>query len=67
MLIGGLSPFSGHKLPRDVAKAKPTRRAFRNDECLALVAKVPSGNDTALADLITLGARVERAVSVKGR
>ena len=62
-VVTGLSPFSGHKLPRDVAKTKPTRRAFRNDECLALVAKVALSKDTALADLITLGlytgARIE--------
>ena len=67
LLIDGvvteLSPFSGHKLPRDISKTKPTRRAFSNDECLALMAKVSQSNDTALADLINLGlytgARIE--------
>ena len=62
-LVTDLSPFSGHKLPRDVSKTKPTRRAFSNDECLALMAKAASGKDTVLADLITLGrstgARIE--------
>ena len=59
----GLSPFSGHKLPRNLAKTKPTRRGFTNDECLALVAKVALSKDTALADLINpglyTGARIE--------
>ena len=68
-VITDLSPFQGHKLPRDVAKPKPIRRAFTNDECLALVAKVASSNDTALADLITLGlytgARIEELCRLK--
>ncbi|MDB3896764.1 tyrosine-type recombinase/integrase [Alphaproteobacteria bacterium] len=62
-VVTDLSPFHGHKLPRDVSKTKPIRRAFSNDECLALMAEVASGKDTALADLITLGlytgARIE--------
>jgi integrase len=62
-VVTDLSPFQGHKLPRDVAKPKPNRRAFTNDECLALMAKVALSKDTALADLITLGlytgARIE--------
>ena len=62
-VVTDLSPFQGHKLPRDVSKTKPIRRAFGNDECLALMAKVASSNDTALADLIALGlytgARIE--------
>ena len=62
-VVTELSPFQGHKLPRDVAKTRPMRRAFSNDECLALMAKVASSKDTALADLINLGlytgARIE--------
>jgi len=62
-VVTDLSPFSGHKLPRDISKTRPTRRAFSNHECLALMAKVSLSNDTALADLITLGlytgARIE--------
>jgi integrase len=62
-VVTDLSPFSGHKLPRDISKTKPSRRAFTNDECLALLARVSQSNDTALADLITLGlytgARIE--------
>jgi integrase len=62
-VVTDLSPFQGHKLPRDVSKTKPIRRAFGNDECLALMAKAASGKDTVLADLITLGlytgARIE--------
>ena len=68
-VVTDLSPFSGHKLPRDIAKNRPTRRAFSNDECLALMAKVASSNDTALADLITLGlytgARIEELCRLK--
>ena len=62
-VVTDLSPFQGHKLPRDIAKTKPIRRGFTNDECLALMGKAASGKDTVLADLITLGlytgARVE--------
>jgi integrase len=62
-VVTDLSPFSGHKLPRDTAQTKLARRGFTNDECLALMAKVSLSNDTALADLITLGlytgARIE--------
>jgi hypothetical protein len=54
-VVTDLSPFQGHKLPRNVSKTKPIRRAFGNDECLALMAKAASGKDTVLADLITLG------------
>ena len=68
-VVTDLSPFQGHKLPRDITKTKPIRRAFSNDECLALMAKVASSNDTALADLITLGlytgARVEELCRLK--
>ena len=68
-VVTGLSAFSGHKLPRDITMTKPIRRAFSNDECLALVAKVASSNDTALADLITLGlytgARIEELCRLK--
>jgi len=68
-VVTDLSPFSGHKLPRDIAKTRPTRRAFSNDECLALMAKVSLSNDTALADLITLGlytgARIEELCRLK--
>jgi len=62
-VVTDLSPFQGHKLPRDTAQTKLARRGFTNDECLALMAKVSLSNDTALADLITLGlytgARIE--------
>jgi len=68
-VVTDLSPFSAHKLPRDIAKTKPTRRAFSNDECLALMAKVYLSNDTVLADLITLGlytsARIEELCRLK--
>jgi integrase len=62
-VVRDLSPFSGHKLPREISKTRPRRRAFSNDECLALMVKVSLSNDTALAHLITLGlytgARIE--------
>jgi integrase len=68
-VVTDLSPFQGHKLPRDVSKTKPIRRAFGNDECLALMAKAASGKDTVLADLITLGlytgARIEELCRLK--
>ena len=68
-VVTDLSPFQGHKLPRDISKTKPIRRGFTNDECLALVAKVALSKDTALADLINLGlytgARIEELCQLK--
>ena len=68
-VVTDLSPFQGHKLPRDITKTKPIRRGFNTDECLALVAKVASSKDTVLADLITLGlytgARIEELCRLK--
>ena len=68
-VVTDLSPFQGHKLPRDITKTKPIRRGFNTDECLALLAKATSGKDTVLADLITLGlytgARVEELCRLK--
>jgi len=68
-VVTDLSPFQGHKLPRDITKTKPIRRGFNTDECLALLAKATSGKDTVLADLITLGlytgARIEELCRLK--
>ena len=68
-IVAEISPFQGHKLPRERKTQQTQRRAFTNDECLKLIDAAKDGEDTVLFDLIMLGlstgTRIEELCQLK--
>ena len=68
-IVAEMSPFQGHKLPRERKTQQTQRRAFTNDECLKLIDAAKDSEDTVLLDLIMLGlytgARIEELCQLR--
>jgi hypothetical protein len=47
-IVAEMSPFQGHKLPRERKTQQTQRRAFTNDECLKLIDAAKDIEDTRI-------------------
>jgi integrase len=54
-IVTEMSPFQGHKLPRERKTQQTKQRASNNDECLKLIGAAKDSEDTFLFDLIMFG------------
>ena len=68
-IVTEMSPFHGHKLPRERKTQQSKRRSFTNDGCLKLIDAAKDSEDTVLFDLIMLGlytgARIEELCQLR--